>query len=131
MRVVLDTHILVYWCLEPERLSPVQRHALSSLVPAEPALVADITLWEISALCSAGRLQLDLPLRDWLAQAVAPPLVRVAEISPRIAETVAHLSSWDNKDPADRLIVATALSCGARLLSNDPRMRDAGLVDVV
>ncbi len=131
MRVLLDTHILVYWCLEPERLSPPQQHALSSVAPEEPAVVADITLWEISALCSAGKLRLDLPLRDWLTQAVAPPLVRVAEISPCIAETVSKLSSWDNKDPADRLIVATALSFGARLVSNDRRMRDAGLVDVV
>jgi len=131
MRVVLDTHILVYWCLEPERLSPAQQHVISSLVPEEPAIVADITLWEISALCSAGRLRLDLPLRDWLTQAVAPPLVRIAEISPRVADTVAQLTAWDNKDPADRLIVATALSHGARLLSNDHRIRDAALVEVV
>lgn len=57
MRVVLDTHILVYWCLEPDRLSPAQQHMLSAVVPENPALVADISLWEVSALCSAGRLR--------------------------------------------------------------------------
>ena len=131
MRAVLDTHILVYWCLEPDRLSAAQRHALSAVVPENPALVADVSLWEVSALCSAGRLRLDLPLRDWLTQAVSPPLVRVAEITPRVAETVSQHASWSNKDPADRLIVATALSFGARLLSNDESIRNAGLIDVV
>ena len=82
-------------------------------------------------LVAAGKVELALPLRDWLTRAVAPPLVRLAEITPNIAAAVTGLSDWQNRDPADRLIVATARVYGASLLTNDESIRNAGLVDVV
>jgi PIN domain nuclease of toxin-antitoxin system len=45
-------------------------------VGREPLLVSEITLWEIATLHSLGRIELRLPLRDWLEKATAPPLVR-------------------------------------------------------
>ena len=131
MRVVLDTHILVYWCTEPTRLSAAQQHAVQAISRDNPAVVADITLWEITALTLAGRLELDLPLRDWLTRALAPPLVRVAEITPNIVDEVARMDSWENRDPADRLIVGTARIFGAHLLTNDRIIRDSGLVQTI
>jgi PIN domain nuclease of toxin-antitoxin system len=131
MRVVLDTHALVYWCSQPTRFSPAQQHAVATISEENPAIVADITLWEISALVSGGRLKLDLPLREWLTNATAPPLVRVAEITPSIAHEVEMLSNWENQDPADRLIVATARVYGARLITNDEAMRSLAVVDTI
>lgn len=131
MRVALDTHILVYWCAEPERLTAAQKHALRAVHPENPAIVADITLWEIAALNRAGRLMLTLPLLQWLNRAVAAPLVRVAEITPNVADEVTRLDGWKNGDPADRLIVATARVFGAALLTNDVAIRESELVSVV
>ena len=131
MRVVLDTHIVVYWCADPDRLSAAQLHAVRTISADNPAIVADITLWEIAALVAAGRLKLDLPILEWLNRATARPLVRVAEISPSIAAESHNLASWENRDPADRLIVATARVYGAALLTNDGSIRDSGLVTVV
>ena len=74
MRLVLDTHILVYWCMEPDRLSPAQKHAVQTIGSENPATVADITLWEIAALHDAGRLELHVPLLQWLNEATAAPL---------------------------------------------------------
>ena len=82
-------------------------------------------------LVAAGKVELALPLRDWLTRAVAPPLVRLAELTPNIAAAVTDLSDWQNRDPADRLIVATARVYAASLLTNDESIRNAGLVDVV
>ena len=131
MRIVLDTHILVYWCVEPERLTVPQVHAIRTIHSDNPAIVADISLWEISTLQSAGHLLLDIPLLQWLSKAMAPPLVRVAEVTPNVADEVARIDGWENRDPADRLIVATARVFGASLLTNDAKIRHAGLVTVV
>ena len=131
MRVVLDTHILIYWVSQPDRLTPAQHHAIQTISPKNPAVLADISLWEIAMLGAGGRLSLQLPIREWITRAVAPPLVRVAEITANIAAEVGDLTGWDHRDPADRLIVATARVYGARLLTNDERIRDSGLVEVV
>lgn len=131
MRVALDTHTLLYWCSEPERLTPAQRDAAQGISAKNPAVVADISLWEIAALRTSGRIELNVPLVQWLNRAIAPPLVRVAEITPPIAEEVARLNDWENRDPPDRLIVATAIVYGARLVTNDNRIRESGLVAVV
>jgi PIN domain nuclease of toxin-antitoxin system len=71
---------------------------------------------------------LNLPLRDWLEGATAPPLVRRIGISPSIAAGVAGLPSTFHRDPADRIIVATAQIFGATLLTHDARIIEADLV---
>lgn len=131
MRILLDTHALVYWVSEPGRLSAAQRHAVMTVSPDNPAIVADISLWEVAMLATSGRLRLGLPIRDWLTSATAPPLVRLAEISPSIAAEVADLAHWDHRDPADRLVVATARVYGATIVTNDAEIRSAGIVATV
>lgn len=131
MRVVFDTHTLVYWISDPDRLTPAQQHAVRTVSPENPAIVADISLWEIAMLAASGKIKLQYPVRSWLARAVAPPLVRLAEITPTIAGAVTDLVSWPNRDPADRLIVATVQVYGAVLLTNDEVIRSSRLVEVV
>jgi PIN domain nuclease of toxin-antitoxin system len=131
MRALLDTHILVLWVSSPELLSPAQRHALDAASGAFPVMVSDISLWEIATLVSLGRLALDRPLREWLERAAAPPLVRRLGISPAVAAAVADLPDTFHRDPADRIIVATTRVVGATLLTNDARIRDAGIVQTV
>jgi PIN domain nuclease of toxin-antitoxin system len=93
--------------------------------------VSDITLWEVATLYNLGRIELDLPLRDWLERATAPPLVRRLAITPAVAAEVAALPDTFHRDPADRIIVATARVTGATILTRDDRMRDSGLAPVV
>ena len=131
MRIVLDTHALVRWCNDPSSLSPAQQHAVRTLGTENPAIVADITLWEVSSLVTLGRLELDRPVLEWLDRAVAPPLVRLSCITARIADEVTRISDWEHRDPADRLIVATARVFGASLLTDDERIRESGLVPVI
>lgn len=131
MRIVLDTHVLIYWCSGSDLLSRAQRRALTSVSEANPALVSDITLWEIAVLSAGGRLELDRPLSEWLDRATAAPLARVVPITSRVAAEIAALNEWDHRDPADRIIVATARAFGAELLTNDRRIRESGKVPVV
>jgi PIN domain nuclease of toxin-antitoxin system len=125
---LLDTHILLYWLARDSRLTQDQIRAIDSATAEEPLWVSDITMWEIATLATRGRIKLHLPLRDWLEAAVAPPLVRRVSISPAVASEVASLPSTFHRDPADRIIVASARNVGATLLTQDRRIIDAGVV---
>lgn len=127
MTALLDTHVLIWWLNESAQLSPAQRNVLSTADSRSPLLVSDISLWEVATLWSLGRMQLSLPLRDWLDKAVAPPLVRRQGISPAVAAELAALPESFHRDPADRILVATARVMGATLLTQDRRIVDSGL----
>jgi PIN domain nuclease of toxin-antitoxin system len=73
---------------------------------------------------------LDRPLREWLEQATALPLVRRVEISPAVAAEVAALPATFQRDPADRIIVATARVLGAKLVTSDRAIIASKLVPV-
>lgn len=131
MSAFLDTHILLYWLDRRSELTAKQRRAVEAATEASPLLVSDISLWEIATLVSLGRLGLRLPVRDWLEAAVAPPLVRRVSISPAVAAEVAALPDSFPRDPADRIIVASARLTGAKLLTQDTRIVDSGLVATI
>ena len=128
MKALLDTHILLWWLGEDRRLSPGQRQILEEADEKNPLLVSDITLWEVATLHSLGRITLHLPLREWLEQAAAQPLVQLLPITPAVAAAVAALPDSFHRDPADRILVATAQVLGATLLTHDHRIIDADLV---
>ncbi|MCY4400647.1 MAG: type II toxin-antitoxin system VapC family toxin [Gemmatimonadetes bacterium] len=128
MTVLLDTHILIWWLQGDGPVSPEQRRLLNAADGDTPLRISDISLWEIATLHGLGRIRLALPLREWLEKAVAPPLVRRHGISPAIAAEVAALPDSFHRDPADRILVATARILGATLLTHDRHIVDSGLV---
>ena len=125
---LLDTHVLLWWLDGGEGLSADQRTVLASAGEEAPVLVSDISLWEIATLHSLGRIAFSIPLREWLEKAVAPPLARRQGITPAIAAQVAALPGTFHRDPADRILVATARALGATLLSRDERILRTDLV---
>lgn len=131
MRALLDTHVLVWWLGQDRRLSPRQAEILNNVDPEEPLLVAGISLWEIATLSELGRLEFQIPIRDWLEQAVAPPLVQLVPITPAIAAEVAALPESFHRDPADRILVASARVLGATLLTQDRPIVESGLVPTI
>ena len=108
MTIVLDTHIFVRWFDAPRQLSRLQLRALKGIGPEKPAFIADITLWEVATLVSLGRLRPRVPLREWLETALERPHLWVQPITAAVAAEVAALGDDLHRDPADRLIVATA-----------------------
>lgn len=131
MSALLDTHVLVWWVNGDRQLSRAQRRAIDRADASDPLLLSDISLWEIATLHELGRLELRLTLREWLERAAAPPLVRRVGISPAIAAEVADLPPSFHRDPADRIIVATARLLGTEVLTTDGRIADSGLVPTV
>lgn len=131
MTALLDTHILIWWFEDSGNLSAAQREIINAARKGSPLIVSDISLLEIATLHGLARIRLSIPLRDWLEKAVAPPLVRRQGISPAIASEIAALPDWFHRDPADRVIVATARTLGATVLTRDRRIVESGLVQTI
>ena len=77
-----------------------------------------------------GRLKLDRDTRAWIEQALAAPSVELIPIDAEIGVTAAQLPPFGG-DPADQMIVATALLAGSPLVSADQRIADSGLARVI
>jgi PIN domain nuclease of toxin-antitoxin system len=131
LKPLLDTHILLWWLRRDPRLPDSYLEVIESSNAENPLWLSEITLWEVATLHSLGRIELRLPLREWLEKATAPPLVRRVGISPAIAAEVAALPESFHRDPADRIIVATAWVLGATLLTCDRAILEADIVQVL
>ena len=116
--VLLDTHVIQWWSAEPDRLS---RAAARALDEADELAVASISWFELAWLARHERIALTIPVRSWLEQLAVQ--VRTAELTPAVADTAAALPSSFPGDPADRLIYATAIERGWRLVTKDRRIR--------
>lgn len=112
-------------------MNAAQKKALAGASPDRPLLISDITLWEIATLVELGRIRLAIGLREWLQQAVAPPLVQRCAISPEVAAEVAQLPATFHRDPADRIIVCTARLERATLMTADRRIIESQLVKTI
>ena len=80
--------------------------------------VSAISCYEIALAYNKGRLEIDIPIRDWLSDSLAPAGIELLPLSPEITVRAVNLLSI-HKDPFDRLIIATALEYGAKLASVD------------
>jgi PIN domain nuclease of toxin-antitoxin system len=129
---VLDTHILVWWRIDPAKLSGAQGELLVALErQGEPLSISAISLWELAKMVECRRLQIDRPLDMWLAELENHPLIRVLPITAQIAAESVQLGEDFHRDPADQIIVATARCLNRRLLTGDERIRRWGKVMVL
>jgi PIN domain nuclease of toxin-antitoxin system len=128
---LIDTHILLFRFSRGSNSTASESRVIDEASADSPLLLAGISLWEVATLHSLGRIALNPHLQEWLERAAAPPLVRVVGISPAIAAAVAALPQEFQRDPAGRIIIATAQVSGATLLTRDSRIIQAGIVATV
>lgn len=119
--IVLDTHIWVWWVdggnqLAPDYAALIQAEAVNGLG------VCAISCWEVAKLVELGRLQLAVPVDQWLAQSLQPP-VQLLPLSPEVAVGATQLPGTFHRDPADQLIVATARFYDCPLVTVDRLIR--------
>ncbi|MDP9361222.1 MAG: type II toxin-antitoxin system VapC family toxin [Acidobacteriota bacterium] len=100
----------------------MSRTALRTLDEAEQIGISVISCWEVALLVAKGRLDLDRDVLLWVTQALEIPKVRLLDLSPAVAVASTRLE-WIHDDPADRIIVATAMTHRAPLVSKDRRIR--------
>lgn len=120
---LLDTHVWI-WYVEDEvgRLSRRIQPRIERAVQRGDVLISAISVWEIAQLEAARRLDLALDVRVWVSRALGFPGVRLKGLSPSIAIESTRLPGQFHRDPADRILIATARLLGATLVTCDERI---------
>jgi PIN domain nuclease of toxin-antitoxin system len=127
--ILLDTHVVIWLAESPEQLSSVAHTAIVVERQADGLAISDKTLWELAHLISSGKVVVKTSVLAFLR--TVERNFMVLPVTSAIAERSIRFSSEYPKDPADRLIGATAVIHGLRLLTKDEAMRRSGEVDCV
>lgn len=128
--ILLDTCVLIFDALTPERLSPAARDALARGEADGNLACADISLWEIAMLVAKGRLDPGTDAATFCRLALDARGVQVLSITPEIAAASAQIE-LPHGDPADRLVAATALMADATLLTCDEKLRTSPVLKTI
>jgi PIN domain nuclease of toxin-antitoxin system len=120
--ILVDTHVVVWLAFDQDQISRKARAAIDNARRNGDGLaISDITLLELATLASKGRIQLDISLESFLQEVEARFVV--LPISGRACARAIGLPAAYPKDPADRIIGATALVEGLSLLTADREIR--------
>ena len=122
--IVLDTHAWIWWVSSPEYLSETAKQTIDEAATGKNIFISSISAWEIAILVSRGRLKLTMNPADWVAASEALPFFDFVPVSNSIALKSVQLPGILHDDPADRIIIATAVSLGAVLVTKDEKIRN-------
>lgn len=129
--IVIDTHIWVWWVSNPREISDRARQEINRAMAKEEICISAISSWEVSLLVRKGRLELTMEVDDWVARSESLPFIQFVPVDNRIALRSQRLPGDIHEDPADRIIIATALTLGVPLVSKDTRIRDYPHVETI
>jgi PIN domain nuclease of toxin-antitoxin system len=119
LTLLLDTHTAI-WLVANQRLAREAEEAINAVHETNGTLlVSPITAWEVGLLVSHKRVELLATPQRWFARLLAIPNVRLAELSPEILISSSFLPGTPPRDPADRILLATAREFGATLITRD------------
>jgi PIN domain nuclease of toxin-antitoxin system len=97
--IILDTHIWLWWVHDEPQLTPSYKEVVEAHENRGLGISA-ISYWEVAKLVENERIQLPLPLEEWMAQALAYPGIELIELSPQIAIASTQLPQPFHRDPA-------------------------------
>ena len=124
--ILLDTHILILLLIAPENLAPKAKKVILAARKSGSLALSAISLWEMAWLAQNKRIELDVSVDSFVKKCAS--YVQVLPITPEIAvRSVQFPKSYPN-DPQDRIIGATALVEGIRLLTHDKLIVKSGLI---
>jgi len=125
--ILLDTHIALWLGngdarLRPSTLGLIDDHWRNG----GTVLLSAITAWEIARLVSAGRISLDRPVEDWFERLADRPGVETVPLTHHAATGAYRLHHLEHRDPADRLLIATAIERVCPMITYDSRIVQFG-----
>ena len=119
MKLLLDTHVILWWQRDDRRLKPVARRAIAR---ADIVWVSAVSGWEVAIKTTLGRLRLDEPFHVLIAADDFTQLPLTLAHTERLATLAPH-----HGDPFDRMLLAQALAEGATIVSHDRAFEPYGM----
>ena len=119
MKLLLDTHVILWWQRDDRRL---QRNARRAIAEADVVWVSAVSGWEVAIKVALGRLRLDEPFKLLIAADDFTELPLTLQHSERLADIAGH-----HTDPFDRMLVAQALAERATIVSHDRALQPYGV----
>ena len=126
--IVLDTHVWVWYLDNPELLGEQARMSAEHARKTSSICISSISVWEIFMLEHKGRLRLRVPVLEWVRKSERLSFLRFVPVDNDIARISVKLTEYPHQDPADRMIIATALSLGIPILTKDHKIREYSAV---
>ncbi len=122
--IVLDTHAVLWWASgQHSSLSPAALRSIEAELDGGRIAISSISAWEIAMLVARDRVALAVDTDQWLELVGQIEAVRFVPVDNDISVRSVELPGEFHKDPADRIIVATARSLGAPLVTADEKIR--------
>jgi PIN domain nuclease of toxin-antitoxin system len=123
MNVVLDTCALIWWSLDPDKLSQTANDTCIDMEKAKNGLVPSICIWEIAVKIKNNKLDLGVHLDQYVAALKKSDVVTIVPIDENIWLKSVSLD-WSHRDPADRVVVALAEIEQAAIITSDSKIRN-------
>jgi PIN domain nuclease of toxin-antitoxin system len=121
--IVLDTHAWIWLLAEPARIGHAAREVIDDETGSGARILPVISVWELFMLVKKGRLELAVDPAQFVSVTEHDRRFRIHPLSPEIARRSVELPEI-HADPADRMIIATALELGCPVITRDARFAD-------
>jgi PIN domain nuclease of toxin-antitoxin system len=122
-RLLLDTHVALWLDSGDDRLRTSTRALIDTCwQKGGIILLSAITVWEIALLVDTGRIDLDLPVTAWIDRFLDRPGIEAVPLGYKAASRSYQLHHLEQRDPADRLLIATAIELACPLVTYDERI---------
>ena len=129
--VLLDTHAWVWFVSNPENLSDQARSSIEAAMEKKAIHISSISTWEVALLVSRNRLKLTMNVQDWIQRSEALPFMKFIPVNNSIAVQSVYLPPPLHNDPADRIIIATALSLGMPVVTKDEKIINYSHIETI
>jgi len=130
LKVILDTHMWVWWLLPNSPLSDRERKTLDRIGDDRGIFLPAICQWEAQMLHRKKRIELPVPFPSWLRRATASEMLTVLPLNADTVIEVDDLPAAFHGDPADRMIVATARTHDLPLATHDAAIKKSRLAKI-
>jgi len=119
--VLLDTHAWL-WMAGGEKIAPAARKLIEAAASEDGLVMSSLSIWEVGMLAARGRIAVQPDCFSWVTEALAKTGVRLLPLSVQVALGSSFLPEGLHGDPADRIIVATAIASSATLVTRDAQI---------
>jgi PIN domain nuclease of toxin-antitoxin system len=121
--LLLDTHIALWLDSGNDRLHPPTRSRIDDCWQGGGTIhLSAVTAWEIALLVDNGRIALDLPVEAWVDRFLGRPGIAAVPLHHHAAARAYRLHHLEHRDPADQLLIATAIELACPLVTYDQRI---------